>query len=214
MSGRGDRRTEQSQLGMELALPTRVCCGALKQPSAKPRDADVSLAPGHPPHLGPLASWATGAGGCGLWSLEGFPVESGQCLTRLSRCDLKSECAWCSPRRAGTRFSRADLCRQPPPAKAPGSGGGGRAEAPLRSATRRVEKEAGDQQGTDKQGLGGQALERSRSRGSGGRHGAGLDTAVLGGPSEEVTFEKSPKGKARASLVSRWEEKAKTEGPG
>ena len=43
MSGRGDRRTEQSQLGVELASPTRLCCGALKQPSAKPRDADVSL---------------------------------------------------------------------------------------------------------------------------------------------------------------------------
>ena len=40
------------------------------------------------------------------------------------------------------------------------------------------------------------------------------EAAVLGGLSEEVTFEESPKGKARASLVSRWEEKAKTEGPG
>lgn len=100
MSGRGDRRTEQSQPGVELAPPTRVCCGALTLPSAKPRDADVSLALGHPPHLGPLASWARGAGGCGLQSLEGFPVESGQCLTQLSGCDLKREGAWCSPPKA------------------------------------------------------------------------------------------------------------------
>ena len=84
----------------------------------------------------------------------------------------------------------------------------------MRSATRRVEKEAGGQRGTHKQGLGGQALERSSSRGSGGEARGWPRHCSPGGLSEEVTLEKSPKGKASASLVSRWEEKAKTEGPG
>lgn len=40
-------------------------------------------------------------------------------------------------------------------------------------------------------------------RGGRGDRGVGLDTAVLEGLSEEVIFEKSPEGEARASHVAR-----------
>ena len=97
-----------------------------------------------------LASWARYTGGWGIQRLEGFPTESRQCLTQLSWCDLKSEGAWCGPRHVGTQFTHSDLCGQPPPTKAPGSGCQGRADAPCAPAACRVEKEA---RGASKGGL-------------------------------------------------------------